>query len=550
MGCGCSVVEANEYLVADRCTNRWVVPGPQVACLCCASHNRKKKIMLRADQYLIIRHPISRDENVLEHVAGPAVYIPDDAFASVEGPFSKVELTINEYIIAEDGLTKEKRTIEGPALITPQPYETFGEKKQKISLTQRQYVHLKDTLTGEYRVEKGAKTFSPSPSEEVGQILELIFLEPNQYVKIANKRTSEMRIVTGPVTISLLPFEEIVKEGGKLIQDAVVVDAEHAVLVQNIVTGQQTLIREPQRYIPPDIYTRIVERRDIIKLAPYECVAVQNREGIIRFISGATCQAFFLEPFCKVVSQTWTSDTFTGSKEDLWRFDTRPRNVKFLLKAQSSENISFSIHMTVLWQILDLSRLFASPDPVLDLVNHIRSQILSVVSRMTTQELISHSTQELLALVNQEDPEYYTALGIRLLRVNVTEKTCENKKVEGECFSLIQQKIENETRLLEIKNQISVEEMRSGLLRAEMENVSLKTKTEGQSEGGKIAEFFESLGDMPLEMKKEIYEHYLRTLRIEMISKNGGLSVTPQGADILLIQGTDSKNISVTPKTS
>ena len=181
-----------------------------------------------------------------------------------------------DYQLVKNTLTGDLRVEVGPKLLFLRPYDELnGDKKTAISLKATQYVRLLDKQTGQVRVEKGEQgKLVPGPHEtylDADGVREAISLKYYEYVRIEDKQTGITRVERGEKLVFLTGHEKVVG----IVQQAVEVDDETAVLIRNKRDGQQQLITKKQVYVPgPN--EEILEVQKLIKLANYEACIVRG----------------------------------------------------------------------------------------------------------------------------------------------------------------------------------------------------------------------------------------------------------------------------------
>jgi len=282
----------------------------------------------------------------------------------------------------------------------------------------------------------------------------------------------------------------------------------------------------------------------LIKLAPYERIVIMDRDSNLIFKSGEAEQGFFLPPFCKMITQYWTVG-LEKAKIEVKIFDCRYHDMDFSFSVRTNDNVEIKMHINVYWQIKDFEKMIKSTnDPPEDICNQIRSQILNVVSKMTTREIMEYSSLMLVKELHEEDSEFFHSRGIQILRVNITEKKCADPEVDKTYRTVIEQKILrvknveeqrgiNDKRIAEIEGQIMAETENLKLLEKKMANVNMEQSNVGRADGEKLRNFFDGLGkDIPLQEKMKIFSEIQRTDRMKMITtKVDKLYLTPENID-------------------
>merc|ERR1711975_26250 len=122
------------------------------------------------------------------------------------------------------------------------------------------------------------------------------------------------RVVQGPVVLVPEPTEVSVKGEAQskihheMVQESVLIDKDHAVLVLNQATGQQRLVTTVGMWTPAP-YEHLLETRSLIRVLANEAVIVRDYEGHLTVYDGTDGGAgtvFFLPARSQIVSMTWT----------------------------------------------------------------------------------------------------------------------------------------------------------------------------------------------------------------------------------------------------
>jgi len=366
----------------------------------------------------------------------------------------------------------------------------------------------------------------------------------SEYAFITHRITGVIRIEKGPAKVVLVPFEEYITLDGKIVQQALTADANNCIHIRDIVSGIEELITKPQLFFPPTPNVKVLGKEPLFKLAPYEKMVIMDRESNIIFKNGDKEQGFFLPPFCKIVSQMWTVG-LEKEKIKVEIFDCRFHDMDFSFSVRTNDNVEIKMHINVYWQIKDFEKMIKSTsDPPEDICNQIRSQILNMVSKMATREIMEYSSLALVKDLHEEDSEFFTQRGIQIVRVNITEKMCANPEVDKTYRAVIEQKIirvknveeqrgVNDKRIAEIEGQIMAETENLKLLEKKMANVNMEQSNVGRSDGERLRNFFDGLGkDIPIQEKMKIFLEIQRSERMKMITeKVDNLYLTPENID-------------------
>lgn len=558
--CCCIALDADQSVYIDGMTGRHIKQGPGWKMY--APWNTIHKIgliPLTQDQYIIIKHNahnnrdvsenrgphIANDESdgessdIIEHISGPTIYRQKDAYATISQPLNKIQIAFDEYAIVSNTKTGLKKTITGPQNYMPLPYETVSAPTKKISLNNNQYVHITDSSTGKIHTVQGPINFHLEPFDKPSKIFDKIVLTLNDYVKIVDNNTGVLRVEKGPDVVILNPYEVVVpvnaidKEGNVRgtanIGTVILIDDNTAVHIKDIDTGIETLVTESQKYIPPPNII-ILGVRKMIKLAPYQSAVIVDKQGSFIYKYGNKERGFFIPPFCNLLTQQWSADRTREHREliDVQIFDSRPDDIDFEFVIFSKENTKIKMLIGVYWKMDDLEKMVrGTNDPRQDICNNVRSDIISLTCEMTTQEILELSATTLSEKVMNRDKGFYEARGVSVSRINILGKSCASPDVEATYKQINDEKIirvkelekqkgENDKKKAEIQGQVEREAEIKKLLTAQEENARIRTRIDGQSEGRRIAEFFESLGDIPQEDKMRIYLEKQHTDRLDI----------------------------------
>jgi regulator of protease activity HflC (stomatin/prohibitin superfamily) len=509
-----------------------------------------KKVSILNNQFVNV---VDTANGHMKIVAGPSTFALG-VFERADAIQFKVELSATQYVICTDGKTGEKRIVEGPVLYTPLNYEQFSQPLNKINLRNNQYCHVKKLETGALVMVEGPKVFALSPFEEASKIYDCLSLNFSQYSLIVNTITGVIRIEKGPAKVLLIPFEEYMKDiDGNTVRNALTADANNAIHIRDVVTGKEELIIENKIYFPSSPNIKVMGLRPLIKLAPYERMVMMDRESNLIFKSGEESPGFFLPPFCKIMSQNWTSQK--GARE-VSVFDTRFDESDFNFGVRTNDNVEVFMRVNVYWKIKDFEKMIkATNDPPLDICNQIRSQILNIASKMATKDLMEYSSMDLVTKIHDEDTDFWLIRGMQIIRINITEKRCADPDVDKTYRAVIEQKIirvknleaqrgENDKKIAEIEGNILFESENFKLLEKKMANVQMENETHGRAEGERIHMFFEGLGKaLTIEEKMKIFLELQRTERIKMVTtKVDQLYVTPTDVDFQLHKIDNGRN--------
>ena len=184
----------------------------------------------------------------------------------------------SQFVKIEDTSAGSVRIERGEQVLWLQPHHRqIGAVREAYSLKAHQYVRLRDALTGVVRVERGERLVFPGPHEEPldGEgVVDAIDLKPWEFCRIQDRTTGKVRVERGEQLIFLAGSERV--QGQSVKQAAQVVDKTCAVLVRNRESGVQTLIQDPQLFVP-SADEEIVEVRSPMLARATRCLCLCPR---------------------------------------------------------------------------------------------------------------------------------------------------------------------------------------------------------------------------------------------------------------------------------
>jgi len=295
-----------------------------------------------------------------------------------------IQISETQSINLIDKKSGEMKLARGPVCYFPEPTVDISLPKPGIQLNEIQYLYLTNKKTGEVVVVKGPTLLFPEPTEEVSPIKVAISLKKYEFMQIMDGKTGTQRVVKGADLIFLNPTDEVTV----LPRKGVNVDAEHAVLVRDLRSGQLELITEPQLFVP-EAFQVMEKVEDKIRLESYHTAVIKdNSKGKMIFIEGPT--SFFLEPYWELFTQTWS----TGIQKDqrnleIRLFDNRPHFMWYEFACRSRDNVELIVGVTFFWGLADVKALVkTTSDPSGDVCSHARSVIIQAVSRLSLEEFL------------------------------------------------------------------------------------------------------------------------------------------------------------------
>ena len=453
MGC-CQSLEINEQLlITDMSGNRSIENGPgfKMVGLCSSAETRHALVLNAGDRAVVMDQTSGKKR---------AVYGPDVQFMSEtetnEGVTRCPELSMKEYVQVRDMSTGMMKTVVGPTLYQTGPYEEVSEKRQVYNLSQNEYLRIKDQ-EGRLRVERGEQRVVPLPSEEV--------------------------------------------LGG--VQKAANIDEHHAVLVRNTDSGDLKLFTEHGLFFP-NPYQQIMSVEEKIILEDYQTVVYKDPTGKFNYVRGDTdMRDFFLEPFCELVTQEWSTDLRKehGTVEKIWKFDRRPSYMNYEFNCRTIDNVELCVDVSFFWSIIDVELLIhKTADAPGDTCTHARSKIIQEVSRLKLLEFLERFNEVIRDSCVGD--KFYEERGVNLISVEVLKFKCASRETDSILQEIIQetadrlkkkerQKGENEVALARLGGEIEEEKMKKELIELRKSHLKTEARIEGEAEANKLSAFMD-----------------------------------------------------------
>lgn len=589
MGGIMSCMDDDEYVILDYPNGKEIRYGPGITSYAFATARKEKFPRIDNDQYLEVKllSPNPKTGSLVDIISGPALYKPTDPYAVIKGKGNKVKLNFDEYIIVKniDGTMK---TLEGPLLYTPKPYDQWSEPQKKLKLTVTQYVtitsgvdgnrkvlvgpllyplqplekasqicdmvvlngtdyiYVTHTDTGIVDIVEGPTKFTPGPYDTFSAIKQKTILKNNEYVKIIDRSSGVIRVVTGPATITLKQFEELLTNVTKAHE----INDLEALYIFDTSTGSYELITNHGMFVPNPVQN-IIEVRKKIRLEQNEVMVMIDKTGKYIIMRGNDeTSAFFVPPYCEIMKQEWSNDP-SKHKEmpKISKFDTRPQYMDYEFLIRTKDNVEIFLKLNFYWQILDVKKMLANTHNCpFDICTHAKSEILSVTSRVDMDKFME-SFNEVIHSAIEGDDGFYDVRGVKLIRVEITGRKCKDPETEKNYQEIIKAKMDrlknleqqqghNEVNLAEIQGNIEKEKLMGELVNVKNTYVRRESAQTGESKGTEIANFFGNLpGELSPDDKMKIYLDFKNTERVNNLLTIQGINlhVTPQDLDIKYI---------------
>jgi regulator of protease activity HflC (stomatin/prohibitin superfamily) len=328
-----------------------------------------------------------------------------------------------------------------------------------------------------------------------------------EYIRLVNEVTGIERVVEGPVVLVPDPTEVSVvgdnhsKFHNEMVQHAILIDKDHAVLVLNQATGQQRLVTEEGMWIPAP-YEHLVEKRTLIRVLANEAVVVRDYEGLLTVYdgtAGGAGTAFFLPARSQMVSMMWSVYSMPGkngnvtiTQASIDTIDMRIQRTFYSYAVRTSDNVELMLMGTIFWRVDNVTKMIlGTSDPSGDVWHHCRSSFMQAVSNTTFDSFMgSFNSLAKDAYYRDVSDGFYEERGVSLLSMEVTrfeaidaETKATLKKINEETTNQItllkKQEGENAVRAAKMRSDISLEEEQTQAeLRLEGQKTSLiETRT-------------------------------------------------------------------------
>jgi len=466
-----------------------------------------------------------------------------------------------EYCLVRNSLTGEQRIEQGPQLLFLKAFDTASPVEKVISLKKNEFVRFLDNRTGKVRVEVGEQgQVIPTAYEtflDKARVRSAIDLKCNEYVKIEDKSTGTSRVERGEQLVFLGGFEEVV--GSK--QKAIDINAEHAVLIRNLRSGQQSLITDEQTFFP-SADEEILEVRNLIKLAEYEGCIVRGKDGEDKFLFGSNPdqRCFFLPPHSELVELRWSRGRRRERRDlVLTKVDLRPMYMSFEFNCRTSDNVELVLEGSFFWEVVDLQAMIRfTSDTSGDVCNHARSKFIERVSKVTLQEFMN-DFNKIAEKVHRGDDgatedSFYTQRGVLIHSLEVTGYRCAEQSTANILEQIIQettnrmnrlqqQESENEVQLHQIEGDIAEERARKVLLDVQADNAAARSAMDGLAEAERVKVFLGALAESVPDMgeRMELWRVLRHKEALDAVATGGAhLYYTPN--DVNLSIRTDNKH--------
>lgn len=418
-----------------------------------------------------------------------------------------VKLEADDYAVIRDTRQNQLRTEEGEQRFFLHLDEELVRRGQAARLSETEYIYVDDG-SGKLRLVKGPLRFVPGPYESlVHKKKQAITLDSDMYVKVQDKVSGEVRVERGPQLFFPHPLETVVD--GKA-ENAVKVDSETAVLVRDLLLGTIRLVQDHGLFFPRP-QDEILSVQKLIRLEDHQAVVMKDESGQFQYFYGSDKlrgdqpRAFFLAPYCQIVEHCWSRGR-TRQTRDL-RFshlDMRPKFMNFEFNSRTSDNVELVLEGTFYWQVADVPKMMCfSGDVTGDISNYARSAFIQKISKVTLKEFMD-DFRRIAGEVIAEDTGFYEMRGLKVHSLEVTGYHCAEKSTAAILQQMIQettnrmnrtsqQESENELKMNKIQGEIEQERMKGELLSIQQQYLQDEARAAGTADAERAAQFLRSL---------------------------------------------------------
>jgi DNA-binding transcriptional regulator YiaG len=495
------------------------------------------KVVLQKQEYARLVNRRTGEEDI---IMGPRAVVPEPAQCEkdyTENCLMAVEQAIvmraDIAVLTLNRTSGVKQIIRANSggMFTPRPYEEILEVRKATVLKQQEYAVVKNNKNGTYRHSQGPQLLHLEAYEELVRVALKVVLHKFEYIRLVDELTGFERVVEGPIVLVPEPTEMSVTSGKEskvhqeMVQHAVLIDMDHAVLVLNQATGKQQLVTAQGMWIPAP-YEHLVEKRPLIRVMANEAVIVRDYEG--RFTvhdgtAGGAGTAFFLPARSQIVSMTWSvygmPDGDGNSKiirAPMEKIDMRIQRTFFSYIVRTNDNVQLMLMGTIFWRVENVTRMIlGTSDPSGDVWHHCRSSFMQAVSNTSFDSFMGTFNSLAKDAYDRDVADgFYTERGVALLSMEVTrfeavdkETKATLRKINEETTNQItllkKQEGQNAVRAAKMRSDIALaeeqtqaelklENHKTGLIRTREENNLLQKRAEAEGEAQPFAQHAKS----------------------------------------------------------
>mmetsp|Transcript_31787 Transcript_31787/g.58234 ORF Transcript_31787/g.58234 Transcript_31787/m.58234 type:complete len:954 (+) Transcript_31787:88-2949(+) len=481
------------------------------------------KVVLQKQEYIRLVDRRTGEENVVE---GPQAVVPQPT--ECEQDYTKnCSLTVQRAIVMKadtsvltlNKTSGVKRIIRADSggIFTPSPYEEVLQTRKATVLKQQEYAVLKNTRSGSFHHAEGPALLHLEAYEELVRVTLKVVLQKFEYIRLVNELTGVERVVEGPAVLVPDATEVSVKDGThskvhhEMVQNAFLIDKDHAVLVLNQMTGQHRLATAEGMWIPAP-YEHFVEKRSLIRVMANEAVVVRDYEGRLTVYDGTSGRAgtaFFLQPRSQIVTMTWTvygmpdkDGKSIVTQAAISKIDMRIQRTFYSYTVRTNDNVELMLMGTIFWRVENVTKMMlGTSDPSGDVWHHCRSSLMEAVSNTSFDSFMgSFNTMAKAAYQRDVSDGFYDERGVALLSLEVTRF----EAVDAETKATLRQINEETTNQITLlKKQQGENAVRAAKMRSDIALAEEETQAELRLEGQKTSLIQTRIGNNLLEKKAE-----------------------------------------------
>jgi hypothetical protein len=481
------------------------------------------KVVLQKQDYVRLVDRRTGEENVMK---GPLAVVPEPLQCEKDYA-TNCTMTVSKAIVMKADLavlalnrtTGVKRVVRADAggIFTPLPYEDVLEVRTATVLKQQEYAVVKNNKDGLLRHAEGPSLLHLEAYEELVQVMLKAVLHKFEYIRLVNELTGVERVVQGPVVLVPEPTEVSVKDEEQskthheMVQQAMLIDQDHAVLVLNQATGQQRLVTEVGMWTPAP-YEHIVEMRPLIRVLATEAVIVRDFEGHLTVYDGTSGGAgttFFLPARSQIVNMEWSvygmpdhDGNAEITKVILDKIDMRIQRTFYSYAVRTNDNVELLLMGTIFWRLENVTKMvLGTSDPSGDVWHHCRSSFMQAVSNVSFDAFMGSFNGLAKDAYNRDVADgFYDERGVSLLSMEVTRFEAVNSETK-DTLRKINEETTNQITLL--KKQEGENAVRAAKMRSDIALEEEQTQAELRLEGHKTSLIRTRIGNDLLQKKAD-----------------------------------------------
>jgi len=402
-------------------------------------------------------------------------------------------------------------------MFTPLPYEEILEVRQATVLKQQEYAVVKNNKNGSFRHAQGPSLLHLDAYEELVRVALKVVLHKFEYIRLVNELTGIERVIEGPRVLVPDPTEVSVKGDehskvhNEMIEDAVLINKDYAILVLNQATGVQQLVTAEGMWVPAP-YEHFVEKRPLVRVMANEAVVVRDYEGRLTVYdgtAGGAGTAFFLQARSQIVSTAWSIYSMpdadgASSVEHITmdKIDMRIQRTFYSYVVRTNDNVELMLMGTIFWRVDNVTRMIlGTSDPSGDVWHHCRSSFMQAVSNTSFDSFMgSFNSLAKDAYYRDVSDGFYTERGVELLSMEVTRFEAVDEETKATL-----RKINEETtkQITLLKKQEGENAVRAAKMRSDIALAEEQTQAELHLEGHKTSLIQTRIGNNLLQRKAD-----------------------------------------------